>query len=96
MKSSTVVKRTIVVAEHKTSVSMEDEFWNFLKEIAKKRDATLQDLVAEINEDRDEHCNLSSAIRLFVLGYVRNQVEVSQRQTGQTAQVNGAKAIEAP
>jgi len=94
MKSSTVIKRTIVVAGHKTSVSLEDEFWNFLKEIAKKRDETLQDLVSEINEER-QHGNLSSAIRLFVLGYVRDQVEVGQRQIGQTAQVDGSKAIEA-
>ena len=94
---STVVKRTIGFDGRKTSVSLEDEFWNLLKEIAKKRDyQTLSDLVAEINEDRDEHSNLSSAIRLFVLGYVRNQVEVGQRQSGETAQVNGAKAIEAP
>jgi len=92
MKSSTVVKRSIVFDGRKTSVSLEDEFWNFLKEIAEERDETLRDLVAEIDDDRHEHCNLSSAIRLFVLGYVRNQVELGQRQSGQTAQVNGAKA----
>jgi len=94
MKSSTVIKRTIVVAGHTTSVSLEDEFWNFLKEIADERDETLRDLVAEINEGRDEHCNLSSAIRLFVLGYA--QAEANERQGGQTAKrVNGPQAIEA-
>jgi len=71
MKSS-IVKRSIVVDGHKTSVSLEDAFWNLLKEIAKKRDyQTVSDLVAEINEDRDERCNLSSAIRLFVLSSLR-------------------------
>ena len=88
---STVLKRTIAFDGRKTSVSLEDEFWSFLKEIAKIRDQTLRDLVAEINEGR-KHGNLSSAIRLFVLGYVRDQVEVSQRQIGQTAQVDGPKA----
>jgi|SRR5580700_2464007 predicted DNA-binding ribbon-helix-helix protein len=67
---SPVVKRSIVIAGHKTSVSLEDAFWTGLKEIAAKRDLTLSDMVAAIDQDR-QHGNLSSAIRLFVLDHYR-------------------------
>jgi predicted DNA-binding ribbon-helix-helix protein len=69
---SPVVKRSIVIAGHKTSVSLEDAFWTGLKEIASARDTTLSDLVAAIDTER-QHGNLSSAIRLFVLDHYRNQ-----------------------
>jgi predicted DNA-binding ribbon-helix-helix protein len=75
---SPVVKRSIVIAGHKTSVSLEDAFWKGLKEIAGERDATLSDLVASIDSDRHQG-NLSSAIRLFVLDHYRLQLQ------GQTA-----------
>lgn len=68
---SPVVKRSIVIAGHKTSVSLEDAFWRGLKEIASSRNATLSDLVASIDADR-QHGNLSSALRLFVLDFYRN------------------------
>jgi predicted DNA-binding ribbon-helix-helix protein len=68
---SRVSKRSIVIAGHKTSVSLEDQFWNSLKEIAGQRGITVAELAA-IDRDR-EHANLSSAIRLFVLGVYRNQ-----------------------
>jgi predicted DNA-binding ribbon-helix-helix protein len=68
---SPVVKRSIVVAGHKTSVSLEDAFWKGLKEIADERDITLSDLVSTIDTDR-QHGNLSSAIRLFVLDHYRS------------------------
>ena len=71
MKSS-VSKRSIFFAGYKTSVSLEDEFWNSLKEIAHERGMTLGALVATIDGDRN-HANLSSAIRLFVLGVYRDQ-----------------------
>ena len=69
---SSVLKRSIVIAGHKTSVSLEDAFWDSLKEIAGERDMTLADLVASIDANRN-HSNLSSAIRLFVLGVYRDQ-----------------------
>jgi predicted DNA-binding ribbon-helix-helix protein len=71
MKSQ-VVKRSIVIAGHKTSVSLEDAFWNGLKEIAVSRNVALSDLVSSIDKER-KHGNLSSAIRLFVLDYYRGQ-----------------------
>jgi predicted DNA-binding ribbon-helix-helix protein len=69
---SPVVKRSIVVAGHKTSVSLEEAFWSGMKEISASRGLTLSELVAEIDTGR-RHGNLSSAIRLFVLDYFRNR-----------------------
>ena len=68
---SPVVKRSIVIAGHKTSVSLEDAFWDALKEIAARRKITLSDLVASIDSSRTQG-NLSSAIRLFVLDHFRS------------------------
>ncbi len=69
---STIVKRSVVVAGHKTSVSFEDEFWSALKEIAGGRLTTLSDLIGAIDKQR-QHSNLSSALRLFVLDFYRSQ-----------------------
>jgi predicted DNA-binding ribbon-helix-helix protein len=71
MKSQ-VVKRSIVIAGHKTSVSLEDAFWDALKDIATNQDLTLSDLVADIDSTRAQG-NLSSAIRLYVLENVRRR-----------------------
>ena len=70
---SLVVKRSIVVAGHKTSVSLEDAFWNGMKEIASGRNLTLSDLITAVDSERQQG-NLSSAIRLFVLDFYRSQV----------------------
>ena len=67
---SPVVKRSIVITGHKTSVSLEDAFWTSLKDIAATRSMTLSELVATIDTDRRQG-NLSSAIRLFVLDHYR-------------------------
>ena len=72
MKSS-VVKRSIVIAGHKTSVSLEDAFWKRFKEIADGRHVTVSELAAAIDTAR-QYGNLSSAIRLFVLDFYRDQV----------------------
>ncbi|MDB5631786.1 MAG: hypothetical protein JWR49_641 [Tardiphaga sp.] len=69
---SPVVKRSIVVAGHKTSVSLEEAFWVCMKEIAGGRNITLSDLVGEIDKNR-QHGNLSSAIRLYVLAHYQTQ-----------------------
>jgi len=67
---SLIAKRSVVVNGHKTSVSLEDAFWSTLKEIALERSETLSQLVATIDKERQQG-NLSSAIRLFVLGRYR-------------------------
>ena len=72
--SSTVVKRSIVIAGHRTSISLEDTFWKALKDIAKTRGETLSDIVAAIDDKRQDGNlggNLSSAIRVFVLDHYR-------------------------
>ena len=77
---SPVVKRSIVLAGNKTSVSLEDEFWRGLKEIAGKRLVTLSTLVDTIDAQRQQG-NLSSALRLFVLEFYRSQIpEVEGRE----------------
>jgi predicted DNA-binding ribbon-helix-helix protein len=92
MKSQ-VAKRSIVVAGHKTSVSLEDAFWNGLKEIAGRRDITLSDLVAAIDAQR-HHGNLSSAIRLFVLEFYRQQRAHQQADQQAEQQADPAKPVE--
>jgi len=76
---SLVVKRSIVRAGHKTSISLEEAFWKSLKEIATQRDSTLSALVAAIDVGR-RHSNLSSAIRLFVLNYYREEIDIRDRR----------------
>ncbi len=71
MKSS-VIKRSIVIDGHKTSVSLEDAFWDDLKKIAHARHVTLSELVTKIDLTREQG-NLSSAIRLFVLQRFLNE-----------------------
>jgi predicted DNA-binding ribbon-helix-helix protein len=67
---SVIVKRSIIIAGHKTSVSLEDAFWKGLKEIARARCLTLSELVTVIDSGR-AHSNLSSTIRLCVLDHYR-------------------------
>jgi predicted DNA-binding ribbon-helix-helix protein len=64
---SLVITRSVVIAGRKTSVTLEDAFWNGLKEIASARRLTLTALIGSIDSGRIG--NLSSAIRLFVLGH---------------------------
>jgi predicted DNA-binding ribbon-helix-helix protein len=73
---STIVKHTIEVAGHKTSLSLEDAFWLALKDIAWSRRMTLRDLVGGIYSNRT-HGNLSSAVRLFVLNYYKERAEMT-------------------
>jgi predicted DNA-binding ribbon-helix-helix protein len=64
-------KHSLVIAGHATSVSLEQEFWDVLKEIADKRGIALAALIAEVDEARRE--NLSSALRLHVLRELREK-----------------------
>ena len=72
---SLIIKRSVIVGGHKTSISLEDAFWSGLKEIAQAQGATLAQTVTEIDTTRQQNKqnNLSSAIRLFVLGHIRDQ-----------------------
>jgi predicted DNA-binding ribbon-helix-helix protein len=65
-----VAKRSLTVAGHRTSISLEDAFWTGLRDIAAARASTVAGLVAEIDRGRGT-ANLSSAIRVFVLDHFR-------------------------
>jgi predicted DNA-binding ribbon-helix-helix protein len=86
---SPVAKRSVVVGGHKTSVSLEEAFWDGLKEISGSRNTTLSGLISEIDSNRHES-NLSSAIRLFVLGYFKNRAATGEVvvAAGQLADIN--------
>jgi predicted DNA-binding ribbon-helix-helix protein len=73
---SAIVKRSVVIAGHKTSVTLEDAFWAGLKQIARSRNMTLSDIVRHIDGSRGRG-NLSSSIRLFVLEDARAQCRAS-------------------
>jgi predicted DNA-binding ribbon-helix-helix protein len=73
---SLVVKRSIAVDGHKTSVTLEEAFWNGLKEIASDRHLSMSELVSVIDAGR-LNANLSSAIRLFVLDHYRTMTEAA-------------------
>lgn len=63
-------KHSIVLSGHQTSFSLEDEFWDALKQIAVKKNVSVSSLITEIDNQRTQ--NLSSAIRLFVLKEYQN------------------------
>jgi predicted DNA-binding ribbon-helix-helix protein len=78
---SLVVKRSVIIDGHKTSMSLEDDFWQGVKKIAAGRRVTIAGLVHEIDRQRQQG-NLSSAVRLFVLEYYRSRVH-AQRETSE-------------
>ena len=63
----TIVKRSVSISGHSTSISIEERFWQCLREIAARQGLPLARLVARIDAERDPDANLSSAIRLHVL-----------------------------
>jgi len=90
---SLVIKRSVVVAGHKTSVSLEDAFWKGLKDIARERHVTLSELVGTIDSER-EYGNLSSALRLFVLSFYRTQLsEIKEGRDGSGGESESSGAV---
>jgi predicted DNA-binding ribbon-helix-helix protein len=86
---SPISKRSIVIAGRKTSMSLEDEFWTSLKQIAKSNTTTLCDLIAGIDGQRAQY-NLSSAARLFVLGHFKGRMAAAQVLPHSSAAVTSA------
>lgn len=68
IETSAVIKRSLAIGGRKTSVSLENEFWDGLREIARREKTTRSELVRRIYRDR-KTINLSSAIRVFVFNY---------------------------
>ena len=60
-------KRSLTLKGHRTSVSLEDAFWDAFRDIAQEKNLAINDLAAEIDAIRGTDCGLASAIRLFVL-----------------------------
>ncbi|WP_343082390.1 ribbon-helix-helix domain-containing protein [Ostreiculturibacter nitratireducens] len=65
------IKRSLTLQGHRTSVSLEDEFWRAFRDIAEARDLPLNALAAEIDATRDPETGLATAIRLYVLRHYR-------------------------
>jgi len=74
---SLILKRSIIIAGQKTSVSLENEFWQALKQIAAGLEVPMAELVHRIGRQR-EYGNLSSALRLFVLEHYLNRTKVKR------------------
>jgi predicted DNA-binding ribbon-helix-helix protein len=70
---STIRKRSIHIRGQKTSISLENEFWDAFREIAEAQDARPTDAINLIDRERSAGTNLSSAIRLFMLDYFRSR-----------------------
>jgi predicted DNA-binding ribbon-helix-helix protein len=69
---SRIVKRSLDLGGRRTAVSLEDAFWSELKEIAHSRRVPVRNLIAQIDDTRQQ-ANLSSALRLYVLEHVRSR-----------------------
>jgi predicted DNA-binding ribbon-helix-helix protein len=65
LTSTRIKKRSVLIAGHKTSVSLEDAFWRVLKRLAETRGLSLAQLIEQV--DRGREANLSSALRVFAL-----------------------------
>jgi predicted DNA-binding ribbon-helix-helix protein len=79
-----IAKRSVYFGGRKTSATLEEAFWKGLKEIARRRQMTMSDLVGEIAAQR-QHSNLSSALRLFVLEFYRKQAARRDAREGDAA-----------
>ncbi|HEY2210802.1 MAG TPA: ribbon-helix-helix domain-containing protein [Bradyrhizobium sp.] len=72
--TSAIVKRSVVIRGHKTSISLEEPFWSQVRAIADAQGVTMSNLLRGIDDDRED-ANLSSAIRVFVLQHVRERIK---------------------
>ena len=75
---SPIAKRSVHIGGRKTSIALEDGFWNALKEIAAIQGISIHEIVLKVDGMRESH-NLSSAIRLFILDYYRQKASDKAR-----------------
>lgn len=68
------VKHSVTLNGHRTSISLEDDFWRVFREIAAEKDISINALVAEIDVDRGTDMGLASAIRLYVLRHLQGRL----------------------
>lgn len=69
--SARPVKRSLTLKGHRTSVSLEDDFWHAFREIADEKSLPINALAAEIDANRDMETGLATAIRLYILAHYR-------------------------
>lgn len=69
------IKRSLTLRGHRTSVSLEDEFWHAFRKIAAEQNRPINELAAKIDEDRGVSAGLASAIRVFVLTYYQDRLD---------------------
>jgi predicted DNA-binding ribbon-helix-helix protein len=89
--NSTVKIRPIIIGNHRTSISLEDDFWAGLRQIARERAITASKLIGMLDAERNGG-NLSSTIRVFVLDHFRNNVANAERRVLRTTEANGTVA----
>lgn len=94
MKSA-IVKRSVVIAGQKTSVSLEESFWTALKELAREQNVPLCELITHINARRSAG-NLSSALRLFVLEQFRARATGVQSARAADVQADAQPGVTSP
>lgn len=68
------VKRSLTLKGHRTSVSLEDEFWRAFRDIAEEKQQPINALAADIDVARDPETGLASAIRVFILNWYRDRL----------------------
>jgi len=94
MKSS-IVKRSVIIGGHKTSVSLEAPFWEGLRRIAELHHVPVSGMLKQIDAGRD-NANLSSAIRVFVLEHYRTQANGETPRRGGGGHVESTFVSDAP
>ena len=75
----TIRRRSVTIAGHRTSVSIEDAFWDVLKDVAAHRNMSLNRLVGEIDKSRAG--NLSSALRVYVVQHLLSRSNTSSQES---------------
>ncbi len=70
------IKRSLTLRGHRTSVSLEDDFWRAFRDIAEEKNIPINALAAQIDAERDLEAGLATAIRLYVLAYFRDRASV--------------------
>jgi predicted DNA-binding ribbon-helix-helix protein len=76
---SPIIKRSVSVNGHKTSISLEEPFWNEIKAIASQKNTTIKDLITDIDRDKQAEANLSSSLRVFILRHYRAVTPLQSR-----------------
>lgn len=72
-------KRSLLIMGHATSISLEDEFWETLKEICINKNISIQELIESIDIQRTG--NLSSSVRIYILNHLKNELNKYKEQT---------------